>query len=413
MNPTLVKLERAKLPVFAVGVLLAGFAWSMATMGNVFEDLFIYRAGAELPRRGFSPYDTEALRAEVARQFPDAAEFRENCGFFLTPQAVAAFTPLALMPWPAARVTWTALSFAVLLAGLWRLPVPAGRGWWGTLLGLAVLADPLSSMVASLGQTTTLLAGLLLLGYAAMMKGWPVLGALAWSVLFLKPHIALPLLPLAFALGGRRCGLTLIAAVVAGNLLGLALSPDPLGLPLEYLRHLADGHKVVKYNRVEYNPLITSWNSALLAAGGPLIELGIGGVLAGYAAVLAVVLARCRGRAADRAWLLAVAVAAVPVVCQVLGYEMLLLVGVLPLVAQRWPGTPWWRLAVLGVFWLLKSVPVETANALAEAVGQGRLGQLVIAHRSFAALGILGVVVTLSPQLTAPRPAAGSGRPRI
>ena len=397
MNPTLVKIERAKLPVFAVGVLLAGFAWSMATMGNVFEDLFIYRAGAELPRRGFSPYDTEALRAEVARQFPDAAEFRENCGFFLTPQAVATFTPFALMPWPAARVAWTALSFAVLLAGLWRLPVPAGRGWWGTLLGLVVLADPLSSMVASLGQTTTLMAGLLLLGYAAITQGRPVLGALAWSVLFLKPHIALPLLPLAFVLGGRRCGLTLIAVVVAGNLIGLALSPDPLHLPAEYLRHLAEGHKVVKYNRVEYNPLITSWNSALLAAGGPLIELGIAGVLAGYALVFAVVLALWRGRVADPAWLLAVAAAAVPVVCQVLGYEMLLLVGVLPLVAERWPGTPWWRLAFLGGFWLLKSVPVETANALAEAVGQGRLGQVVVAHRSFAALGILGVVLSTTP----------------
>ena len=103
MNPTLVTIERAKLPVFAVGVLLAGFAWSMATMGNVFEDLFIYRAGAELPRRGVSPYDTDALRAEVARQFPDATEFRENCGFFLTPQAVACFTPFALLPWPVAR----------------------------------------------------------------------------------------------------------------------------------------------------------------------------------------------------------------------------------------------------------------------------------------------------------------------
>jgi len=236
------------------------------------------------------------------------------------------------------------------------------------------------------------------LGYAAITRGRPVLGALAWSVLFVKPHLAFPLLPLAFALGGRRCGFTLIAAVFAGNLLGLALSPNPLGLPTEYLRHLAGGHTLVKYNSVEFNPLLTSWNAALLAAGGPAVELGVVGTLAGYAVALAVVLARCRCGGADGAWLLAVGTAVAPVVCQVLGYEMLLLVGVMPLVAGRWPGTLWWRLAVLAACWALKSTPIETANALAEAAGPGRLGALVMAYRSLAALGILAIVVTLPPK---------------
>jgi len=397
MNPTLLKIERAKLPLFALAVTLAAASWLAATRGNASQDLFIFRAAAELPRRGLSPYDTEALRAEVGRQFPESPEFVANCGFFMTPQAVAFFTPLTLLPWPATRVAWTALSFAALVAGLWRLPVPAGRDWWVPVLGLAVLADPLPSMVASVGQTTALMAGLLLLGYAALTRGWAVAGALAWSVLFLKPHVALPLLPLTFALGGPRALAVLVVAVAGGNLLGLALMPDPVGLPLEYLRHLAEGHKVVLYNRVEYNPLITSWNSALVAAGGPVVELGIVGTLAGYAAVAALVAVRRRGGAADPEWLLAVVAASVPVFCQVLGYELLLLVGVLPLVAQRWPGTPWWRLAVLGGFWLLKSVPVEAASALADAVGQGRLGSVVLAYRAFAGLGVLGVVLTLPP----------------
>jgi hypothetical protein len=389
---------KLKLAVFLFGLVLAGAIWATASVGNVQEDLFIYRAGATLPLRGLSPYDVEALRADVAGQYPGSPQLIANCGFFLTPQAVAVFTPFAVLPWEIARVTWLTLSFATFCAGLWWLPVPAGRARWGPVLAVVALADPLLPMVSSLGQTTTLMAGLLLVGYGAIVRGWKVAGALAWSVLFMKPHLALPLLPLAFALGGRRTGVALIAAVVGGNLLGLSLSPDPLGLPLEYLRHVAGGHKLVEYNRVEFNPQLTSWNNALLAGGGPLIELGIGGMLAGYAFVAAVIAVRCRGSKPDPAWLLAVAVAAVPVVCQVLAYEMLLLVGVLPLVAQRWPGTPWWRLAVLGGFWLLKSVPVETANALAEAVGQGRLGQLIIAHRSFAALGILGVALTLPPQ---------------
>ncbi len=388
---------KLKLPVVLFGLTLAGAIWATASVGNVQEDLFIYRAGATLPVRGLSPYDGEALRADVAGQYPGSPQLIANCGFFLTPQAVAVFTPFAVLPWEIARITWTGVSFAVLIAGMWWLPVPTGRPWWGPVLAVVALADPLLPMVSSLGQTTTLMAGLLLLGYGATVRGWKVAGALAWSVLFMKPHVALPLLPLAFALGGRRTGVALIVAVIGANLLGLALSPDSLGLPLEYLRHVAGGHKLVNYNRIEFNPQLTSWNNALLAGGGPLIELGIGAILAGYAGVAVVGATRCRGAKPDPAWLLAVGVAAAPVCCQVWAYELVLVVAVLPLVAERWPGTPWWRLVALAGFWVLKSVPVETGNALAAAVGPGRIEQLVQAYRSFAALGILGMVLTLSP----------------
>ena len=389
---------KLKLPLFLFGLALAGAVWATASVGNVQEDLFIYRAGATLPLRGLSPYDSDALRADVAGQYPGSPQLIANCGFFLTPHAVAVFTPFAFLPWDGARITWTGLSFATLVAGLWWLPVPAGRAWWGPVLAVVALADPLVPMVSSLGQTTTLMAGLLLLGHGAISRGRPVRGALVWSVLFMKPHIALPLLPLAFALGGRRCGHALIVAVVGGNLLGLALSPDPLGVPLEYVRHLAGGHKLVNYNRVEFNPQLTSWNNVLLAGGGPLIELGIGAMLAGYAVVAAVSATRCRGVKPDPAWLLAVGVAAVPVCCQVWAYELLVVVAVLPLVAERWPGTPWWRLVALAGFWALKSVPVEAGNAIAAALGDGRPGQVVLAYRSFAALGLLTLVVTLPPQ---------------
>ena len=215
--------------------------------------------------------------------------------------------------------------------------------------------------------------------------------------------------------------------MVVGNLAGLLLCYDPLSVPGEYLRHVRDGHKLVNYNRVEFNPQLTSWNNALLAAGGPLIELGAGGMLAGYAVVLVIVAGRCRGRRPDSAWLLAVGAAAGPVCCQVWAYEVVLLVvGLLPLlmasggrqspefatrvevsVSAVEPNSGDWRppLAVLGALWLLKSVPVEAGNAVAEVVG-GRLGQVVLAYRSFAALGILAVVFTAWP------PGGGSGRPR-
>ena len=55
-----------------------------------------------------------------------------------------------------------------------------------------MLADPLLAMVASLGQTATLTAGLLLVGYGLAQRGWAVAAGLTWSVLFIKPHLALP-----------------------------------------------------------------------------------------------------------------------------------------------------------------------------------------------------------------------------
>ena len=106
---------KLKLPLFLFGLALAGVVWATASVGNVQEDLFIYRAGASLPLRGLSPYDAEALRADVAGQYSGSPQLIANCGFFLTPQAVAVFTPFAFLPWDAARAAWTGLSFAVPL----------------------------------------------------------------------------------------------------------------------------------------------------------------------------------------------------------------------------------------------------------------------------------------------------------
>ena len=117
----------AKPATFALGVALAAVVWAASPLGNVQEDLFIYRAGSALPTHGNSPYDAEALRAEVAAQYPGSPQLIANCGFFLTPQAVVLFRPFTLLPWKVARVAWVTLSFGVLLGGLWLLP---GRVWW-------------------------------------------------------------------------------------------------------------------------------------------------------------------------------------------------------------------------------------------------------------------------------------------
>ena len=60
-------------------------------------DLYVYRMGAKLAMEGGSPYHTEELRREAQRDYPPkhANDFALNCGFFLPPQAIAVFGPLA------------------------------------------------------------------------------------------------------------------------------------------------------------------------------------------------------------------------------------------------------------------------------------------------------------------------------
>ena len=51
-------------------------------------------------------------------------------------------------------------------------------------------------------------------------RGRPACGVLLWSLCFVKPHVALPLVALAWALGGWRRAAGLVAGVAGLNLLG-------------------------------------------------------------------------------------------------------------------------------------------------------------------------------------------------
>ena len=95
--------------------------------------------------------------------------------------------------------------------------------------------------------------------YRYLVADWP----------FVKPHLALPLVPLAWFLGGWKRAAGLVAVVAGLNLAGGALTGSPL-LVLDYLRELAGRHQAVTFNRAADNPQISSWNRALIAAGALL-----------------------------------------------------------------------------------------------------------------------------------------------
>ena len=334
------------------------------------QDLYIYRAGATLALAGGSPYDRAALYEMIAARFPDQPLLIQNHGFFLAPAGVALFAPFAPLPWGVAKTTWFVLSYTLAGLGAWQivpLAGPAARArfadWWRPALVAAALWDPLLFIGTAVGQTAAVMAGCLMLGAVQLKRGRGWASACLWAVLFAKPHLALPLIPLAAYLGGWRQALRVALAAGLLTLIGVALCGGP-GVVPAFLRHLADSHKAVEFNKVSWNPQLLSWNRPVYALGLAEIELGAKGVLIGYAAAALLIAARVRlaGARPTPAWALAAAVTAAAECCQLLASEGLLLMGVLPhlldtLAARRRLAAAW---LVAGL--VLKSVPFELAG---------------------------------------------------
>ncbi len=365
-------------PAAAAALLVFAFGVFQALAANVAPDLFIYRLGSQLGLRAENPYEGAAVRAAVVEQFPDLntgpAPLGENCGYFLPPGAVVEFAPLAVLPWPAAKLLWAAVSglaaFAVarLLAVLHPEGQPDAPELVRLLVPFLLVLNFLTLAVVMVGQTTLVAAGCVIAGLVAFGRGWNIAGALLWALPFVKPHVALPLIPLAWYLGGwtRAAGVLLVVAGM--NLLGaLFVGGTPLFL-LDYLKQAGAGHQAVAFNRAELAYEMTSWNRLLYVASGErvLVEQSATTMLLSYAVGFALVVLRCLAARTwpSETWALALA-AALAVVCpQVLGYELVGLALAVPWVRDLFAaGRRGWGLAavlLLGV----QLLPFPTMQAL-------------------------------------------------
>ncbi len=348
-----------------LSVLIAGY-WGMrvAIPENHHEDLWIYAAACDLAWHGTSPYDTARIHAKVAEQFPDDPDFIENSGFMYPPSALLVFAPLAVVPWAAAKVLWCVAAMVCGAATGWTLTRFSDRklpGWFAGAAVAGVLLNPLSMFTLIVGQTPLFFVAAVAVGQWAEVTGRRRLGRLLWAVAFIKPHIALPLLPLAWYLSGWRRAAEIAVWAGAMNIAaGLLTVGNPL-LVFDYLTYIQHGHQSVLFNRVGVNPQITGWNRLVVANGGPAIELGMKGTLAGYAVFAVIVGVRSwvnRGRQpvgcdptqaahaagsprppeggtpAQAAWLTAVAGCASLACCQLLPYELPLLALILPYLGE-------------------------------------------------------------------------------
>jgi hypothetical protein len=384
--------------------LLTAFALYHAVAGNWFPDFYIYRAGAEIGLRGESPYDPAKIRERVAAQFPDNESLVANCGFFLPPQAIVAFAPFAAVPYPISKVLWalvTGLSAVGVLLVLRTFGTTPPTTLIGRLVPVFLLLNFLTVGVVMVGQTTLLFAGCVAAGQWCFERRWPLLGAVLWAIPFAKPHLALPLVPLAWYLGGWKRAAAVVAVVGVLNLAGcLIAGGSPLFLR-EYIDFLASGHKSVLFNRAELNPEITSWNRLLyvatdkLTGDGVLIEQTAWVTLGSYLVWFGLVVGRVAlgGARPSPAWAAAAAAAGAVVCPQVLGYEALLLVIAVPWVRELFAGG--WRLrglAAVGTLLLEAAVSFQMASQIRIA------GQVYFDfHRPlatvlFAALVLIGPV---------------------
>jgi hypothetical protein len=396
---------RSQLVSFVAVGLLAAFVLYQAAGTNNLPDFFIYRAGAEIALHGESPYDLPRIRALVAAQFPTENpgpdSFVNNCGYFLPPMAVLVYAPFALLPLPAAKLAWAVLTAA---AGLAVTKVPnlfrrAGNGLlaagpvWGMLVPFLLLVNFLAFGIARVGQTTLLCVGCVAAGQWCFERGRSVLGCVLWAVPFIKPHLALALLPLAWYLGGWKRAAGVLGVVAGLNLVGATVAGgSPLFLR-DYVDFLSSGHKAVVFNLAGRNPEITSWNRLLFALTEPsagdrfLVEQTAAMTLASYLIWFGLVAGRCAltGARPSPAWAVAAASVGAVFCPQVLAYEVFFLALVVPWVRELFDGGwrvyGWAAAALLGA----QLISFETA---------AKLG--IEFHRPLAA-ALLAMLVLVGP----------------
>src|SRR5262249_37451250 len=157
-------------------------------------------------------------------------------------------------PYPIAKVLW-AVVMGLSAAGVLLLFRTFGgerpRSLIGQLAPVLLLLNLLTLAGIVVGQTPLLAVGCVAAGQWCFENRRAVLGSVLWAIPFIKPHLALPLIPLAWYLGGWKRAAGVVAAVAGLNLLGCLLAGRSPLLLVEYLEFIGSAHKSVIWNRAE------------------------------------------------------------------------------------------------------------------------------------------------------------------
>ncbi|MCI0700737.1 MAG: DUF2029 domain-containing protein [Planctomycetia bacterium] len=369
-------------PELLAAILLTAVAVILALAPPLMPDFFIFRLGSLLAARGENPYDLEKIRAHVGEQFPDNKGLKANCGYFLPPQAVVLFLPFAMLPWPVAKIAWALLmgaaGFAIAqLPRLLRRPTDSlepSSSLTTKLVPFLLLLNFLTIAVVMVGQFSVLFVGCVAAGLWCFERGgrFALLGVLLWSVPFVKPHVALPLIPLAWYLYGWKRAVGVLVVVGLLNVLGATIVGGSPMFLRDYFAHLSSTFKAVDFNRAALNYEMLSWNRLLYVLTQPhfgerfLIEQNAITAVASYLVWFGLVIGRCAiaNVLPSAAWATAATAAAATFCPQVLGYEALVLMLAVPWVRELFTdGRRSWAWIVVALL-ALQVVPYQTFSQI-------------------------------------------------
>lgn len=410
MNNSATLVERIlQLIYWLIAAAVLFFAIRNAIEDNRQFDLFVYRQGAVLALEGRTPYQVLAIQTAVKEQYPEFPKVHNNCGFFLAPQTLLVMAPFAMLDWPTSKLVWVIVMAVAAFASLWTILQLTNHPCNPLVLALvlAVVAGlrDVGWFILEIGQTSVFMLTMIVIGEVLFRRGQNRWACLAWAFVFIKPHLALGLIPLAWWRAGVwRCLEILFCVGVLNLLAGLIFFQD-LWFWREFLLFVEQGHQTVSFNRLLENQQLTSWNRLLFAAGGPGFELGIKWTLLGYVVTAWLIWSRQQvSGTVDGNWILATTAASMMVCCQVLPHEMILLVLTIPYLAHRLTDdrvtsrlVAFLGLGLLCLSWNILVVAGDDGVNFRTWFGE-RIGNVLFSQRSLACAAFWLLVFGAGPQ---------------
>jgi len=194
---------------------------AVAAIASLQQDLVAYWVAGRVRRLGLDPYLNHAVRS-VAPSLWDGSIFHHS-RFLYPPLAAELFRPLALLPYRAAKVVFTAIVVAAWIGA--TLGIARGRRAVAAVALAGALFFPLALNLER-GQIDVLLLLLLVGAWNARARA-PLAGGLLALVAVFKPAL-LGVLPVLAALGRWRW----VAATLAWSALALLLTVGISGAAL-------------------------------------------------------------------------------------------------------------------------------------------------------------------------------------
>jgi hypothetical protein len=161
----------------------------------------------------------------------------ENLPYWYFPWLAWFFTPLALLPYPIAKILYLGLTLISAAAVVWVLSMHFNPR---TSLALQLFILSMSLLMTMLlfiaGQMDFILAGVITATMLLLRGNRPIAAGLLFPILLFKPHVLGVFLPFLFLRGGRRYRITVLTSLVVLSIAAFLAIPNWPGEMIRMLR---------------------------------------------------------------------------------------------------------------------------------------------------------------------------------